>query len=98
MGFAVYARGHVPKPGRKEKLGEVEQPITCGGITVNNGDIVIADEEGIVVLERSEAEAILAKVKKDAIKSNISLAEWQVGHRQKISALVKSLSEQAEQK
>ncbi|MFM2478937.1 RraA family protein [Celerinatantimonas sp. MCCC 1A17872] len=98
MGFAVYARGNVPKPGRKEKLGEVEQPITCGGITVNNGDIVIADEEGIVAFDSNQAEEILAKAKEAAIEGNMPLAEWKVGHYKKISALVASLTKQAEQK
>ncbi len=37
--------------------GEFCVPVSCGGVAVNPGDIIIADECGIVVLERSEAEA-----------------------------------------
>jgi 4-hydroxy-4-methyl-2-oxoglutarate aldolase len=37
--------------------GEFCVPVSCGGVAVNPGDVVIADECGIVVLERAEAEA-----------------------------------------
>jgi 4-hydroxy-4-methyl-2-oxoglutarate aldolase len=37
--------------------GEFCVPVSCGGVNVNPGDVVIADECGIVVLERAEAEA-----------------------------------------
>ena len=37
--------------------GEFCVPVSCGGVAVNPGDIVIADECGIVVLDRAEAEA-----------------------------------------
>ena len=34
-------------------------PVTCGGVTVNPGDLVIADEEGIIVLDPASAEAAI---------------------------------------
>ena len=37
--------------------GEFCVPVSCGGVAVNPGDVVIADECGIVVLDRAEAEA-----------------------------------------
>jgi regulator of RNase E activity RraA len=37
--------------------GEFCVPVSCGGVNVNPGDVVIADECGIVVLERTDAEA-----------------------------------------
>lgn len=37
--------------------GEFCLPVSCGGVNVNPGDVVIADECGIVVLDRTEAEA-----------------------------------------
>lgn len=89
MAFPVYARGNVPKPGKKAKLGEMETPIQCGGITVNNGDIIVADEEGIVVIKPEEVQTILAKVEaKSAKESQQSLADWQQEHQQKIASLL----------
>jgi regulator of RNase E activity RraA len=37
--------------------GEFCVPVSCGGVAVNPGDVIIADECGVVVLERAEAEA-----------------------------------------
>ena len=37
--------------------GEFCVPVSCGGVAVNPGDVIIADECGIVVLDRAEAEA-----------------------------------------
>ena len=37
--------------------GEFCVPVSCGGVAVNAGDVIIADECGIVVLDRAEAEA-----------------------------------------
>src|SRR6185503_20523982 len=45
-------------------LGEVNVPIACGGVVVNPGDIVVADEDGIVVVRPSEAEEVLTETAK----------------------------------
>ena len=37
--------------------GEFCVPVSCGGVAVNPGDVIIADECGVVVLDRAEAEA-----------------------------------------
>ncbi|CAG9000281.1 MAG: Regulator of ribonuclease activity A [Candidatus Celerinatantimonas neptuna] len=95
MKFPVYARGNVPKPGRKSKLGEMKTAIKCGGITVNHGDIVVADEEGIVVIKPNEAQALLSQTQAKAIKeSEQSLEEWQIAHQKKIASLLSDFSDQ----
>ena len=58
-GFPVFARGVSPIPGRQDGPGEIGGPITCGGVRVNPGDVVVADEEGIVVVPRTRAETVL---------------------------------------
>ena len=47
----IYSRCTTPMAGTATRLGAVNQPVTCGGVTVNPGDIVIADADGIVVLD-----------------------------------------------
>ncbi|NVK35793.1 MAG: RraA family protein [Rhodobacteraceae bacterium] len=56
--FPVWCRGRSPvttKP--RGKSGEVNVEITCGGVVVRPGDIVLADESGVVVLDPAQAEA-----------------------------------------
>ncbi|WP_372661092.1 RraA family protein [Amycolatopsis kentuckyensis] len=46
----VYSRFVTPLSGTSAKLGELQIPVTCGGVTVNPGDLVLADGEGLVVV------------------------------------------------
>jgi regulator of RNase E activity RraA len=49
--FPVFGRGISPLTTRAPGLtGELNVPVRCGGIIVNPGDIVLADDDGIVVL------------------------------------------------
>lgn len=63
--FAVFAR-HITTAGGPSgpEVGEVNVPIACGGVVVNPGDIVVADEDGIAVVPPAEAEEILEGVRK----------------------------------
>ncbi len=55
----VYSRHTSPMAGGTQRLGVINEPVTCGGVTVNPGDLVIADHDGIVVLDPASAEATL---------------------------------------
>ena len=88
--FPIFARGVIPIPGVKQTLGELQQPVSCGGVTVQAGDIVIADEEGIAVVPASEAEQVYAIAKARAEKdAATSLEAWETTHRTKIERLLK---------
>ncbi len=91
-GFPVFARGIVPIPGGKDKSGVLNGPVTCGGVRVRPGDVVVADEEGIVVVEAERAEEVLraaeAKAARDAATS---LEEWARAHRQRVEAALRLL-------
>jgi 4-hydroxy-4-methyl-2-oxoglutarate aldolase len=94
--FAVFARGLSPVPGKKQALGTLNQPITCGGVQVHPGDIVVADEEGIAVIPAAQQEDIRLFAKqrmdKDAAQS---LAEWKANHHAKIEQMLQSLGFEA---
>lgn len=61
MSFPVYATGATPNGPYKEGPGEINVPIACGGIQVNPGDIILGDADGVIVIPRLEAEAILTQ-------------------------------------
>jgi regulator of RNase E activity RraA len=57
-GVALWCRGLSAVTTKRIGLaGEFCVPVSCGGVAVNPGDIIIADECGVVVLDRGEAEA-----------------------------------------
>ena len=62
--FPVYATGTTPGGPYKEGPGEVNVPIACGGISVEPGDIILADPDGVIVIPRNDAAVILEDAKK----------------------------------
>jgi len=59
----VYAAGVQPKGPYKDGPGEINVPISCGGVVVNPGDIIVGDADGIVVISPADAPVILEKAK-----------------------------------
>jgi RraA family protein len=55
----VYSRFVTPRAGTASQLGELQVPVTCGGVVVNPGDLVLGDDEGLVVLDPQRAGAVL---------------------------------------
>ena len=49
LALPVYARGLCPLSGTVRDLGSLQIAITCGGVVVNPGDIVMGDDDGIIV-------------------------------------------------
>ena len=56
-----FAKGKCARSGTKDKIGTIREPIECGGVRVNPGDIVFADMDGIVVMTKEEAIAAIEK-------------------------------------
>jgi regulator of RNase E activity RraA len=60
IGFPVYATGIVPSTSvHHYRFGGSQIPVTCDGVTVNAGDIVAADSDGVVVVPRGRAQEVL---------------------------------------
>jgi 4-hydroxy-4-methyl-2-oxoglutarate aldolase len=59
MGFPVFARGIIPQGTFKQYAGSVNVPISCAGVTVCPGDIVVGDDDGVTVVPRQSAEQVL---------------------------------------
>lgn len=70
--FPIFAGGVSMKATVKEVLGTIGQPIFCGGATVRLGDIVIADDDGVLVLPRElAAEALQASIGRETAEAEV---------------------------
>jgi len=62
VGFPVHSRGLAINAGPKSGPGEINVPVAFGNAVIFPGDIIVADEEGIVAVPLAHAEAVLQKV------------------------------------
>jgi regulator of RNase E activity RraA len=60
LGLPVWARGVTPVASRKDGLGSVGGQVTIGGVVVHDGDIVVADADGVVVWPAQQYDEFLA--------------------------------------
>ncbi|MER5884762.1 RraA family protein [Streptomyces sp. NPDC001941] len=91
LGFPVYARGVIPVPGAKAEVTPLNEPVRCGGVTVAPGDVVVADEEGVVAVPRDEAAAVLAAARAKLAKEEAeTLDDWERAHRARIDEILRA--------
>lgn len=79
MGFPVWSRCVSATGTVKETLGDVNVPLVCAGQWVQPGDVIVADDDGVVVVGRAKAVDVLAASAAREDKEAASRARYQAG-------------------
>ena len=77
--FPVYARGVTHRGPYKNGPGEINAPVSIGGIVVQPGDLVVGDDDGLVVLAADTASQVLERAKAQAAEEDALLAQIRSG-------------------
>ncbi|MBI5278369.1 MAG: RraA family protein [Burkholderiales bacterium] len=80
MDFPVFSVGTNPNGPTKNVAGRIGHPITCGGVSVRPGDLVVADADGVFVGERERVEALLPLARKKVEDEATRIAQIKQGN------------------
>lgn len=68
MGFPVFSRGTTVAAGVKNGGGQVNVPVAIGGVSVQPGDYIVADADGVAVIAQTDIAHIIAKAEDKILK------------------------------
>ncbi len=95
MGFPVFCRGFCIWGTAKNVLGLINHPLIFGGVLVKPGDLILGDDDGIVVVDRAEANAILEQSRRRIAAEEVKAKQLMAGvssvELNKLDAVFKSL-------
>jgi 4-hydroxy-4-methyl-2-oxoglutarate aldolase len=79
MGFPVWSRCVSAAGTVKETLGDVNLPLVCGGQLIQPGDVIVADDDGVVVVPRLDAPSVLEASRARAEREEASRQRYAAG-------------------
>lgn len=77
LGFPIYARANTCGRSTRSAKGEVNVPISCGGVAVRPGDIIVGDRNGVCVIPLEHAEEIIQATQKQVDKMEAQAAKFE---------------------
>jgi RraA family protein len=72
--FPVYARGVTHRGPYKNGPGEINVPVTVGGMIVHPGDIIVGDEDGVLAIAPADVDAVIEGARRQQAKEAAALA------------------------
>jgi 4-hydroxy-4-methyl-2-oxoglutarate aldolase len=79
LGLPVWARYVRVSGATKEIPGEIDEPVVVGGATIQAGDAVVLDADGVVVVPAERVEEVLAAARERADKERVKRAKLEAG-------------------
>ncbi|KEO83643.1 hypothetical protein EL26_08260 [Tumebacillus flagellatus] len=61
LNFPVFCKGTTVAPCGKAGMGELHVPISCGGVSISPGDLIVGDADGVVVIPQTMENEVLEK-------------------------------------
>jgi regulator of RNase E activity RraA len=80
MDYPVFSVGTNPNGPTKNVAGRIGHPISCGGVAVRPGDLVVADADGVVVVERERVQGLLPLARRKVQDEAARIAQISQGH------------------
>jgi regulator of RNase E activity RraA len=78
-GLPTFVTGTVPSSPGKDGPGEIGGPVSCGGVAVHPGDMIVGDEDGVVVVPLADAPAVVERLSAIEQKEARMLSNIQAG-------------------
>ncbi|WP_137844515.1 RraA family protein [Microbacterium sp. 2FI] len=80
LGFPAFSRSRRPIDYRaRMRIESVDEPVVVGGVAISTGDLVMADDDGVVVVPRAHEHAVLGLARARAARESTVLAELLAG-------------------
>lgn len=79
MGFPVWSRAVCAKGTVKASIGSVNVPVVCAGVNVFPGDVVVADDDGVVIVPRADAAGVAQAGEERETREAASRTKLQAG-------------------
>jgi 4-hydroxy-4-methyl-2-oxoglutarate aldolase len=79
MAFPVWSRAVSARGTVKQTPGNVQTPIVCAGVWIRPGDVIVADDDGVVAVPREQAGAVLEAARKREASETVRRAQLAAG-------------------